>query len=180
MRRLGDFEAAFEEGEEAVGDQREECGGDGAGEDYGVTHHGDAAEDEGAEAASSDGGGDCGDADGDDGGGANPGENYGEGERETDAQEDLRVGHAHGFGGLQDGRVDIGEADVSIAENRKQRVENKRDDRGARADAADEWDWNEEAEEREAGNCLKYAGDAEGDRTQGWALDDKHSERDSD
>src|SRR5580700_4824994 len=140
MRRLGDFEAAFEEGEEAVGDEGEESGGDGAGEEYGVADHGDAAEDEGAESAGSDGGGDGGDADGDDGGGANTGEDYGERKRETDAQENLSVGHAHGFGGFQDGWVDIGEADVGVAKNWEQRVEDERDNCGARADAADERD----------------------------------------
>jgi hypothetical protein len=67
QRRLGDFEAAFEEGEQGVGDDCEKGGGDCAGEDYGVADHGDTAKDEGAEAAGADGGGDGGHADCDDG-----------------------------------------------------------------------------------------------------------------
>ena len=89
------------------------------------------------------------------------------------------VGHAHGFGGLQDGGIDAGEADVGVAKDREQRVEDERDDGGARADAADERNGNEEAEEREAGNRLKNAGDAERDGAQRWALHDEHAERDA-
>ena len=126
----------------------------------GVVDQGDAAEDEGAEAAGADGGGDGGDADGDDGGGANAGENDGERKGEADAKENLRAGHAHGFGGFEDGRVDAGEADVGVAKDGEKRVEDEGDDGGAAADAADEWDGDEESEEGEAGDGLKNAGDA--------------------
>ena len=75
-------------------------------------------------------------------------------------------GHAHGFGGLQDCGIDAGEADVGVAKDWEYRVENEGDDRGARADSADERNRNEEAEKREAGNGLENAGDAESDGTQ--------------
>ncbi len=70
------------------------------------------------------------------------------------------VGHAHGFGGFEDRGLDAAETDVSVAENWKKSVEDERDDGGAAADAADERNRNEKAEEREAGNGLKNAGDA--------------------
>ena len=91
LRRLDDFEAAFEEGRAGrVGEDGQERGGNGAGEDDGVADHGDAAEDEGAEAACADGCGDGGDADGDDGGGANAGKD----DRKREGKADARKGFA--------------------------------------------------------------------------------------
>ena len=46
-------------------------------------------------------------------------------------QKNLRAGHAHGFGGFEDGGIDAGEADVGVAENGEKRVQNQRDDGGA-------------------------------------------------
>jgi hypothetical protein len=178
--RLRDFEAALEEAEEEVGEESEEGGRNGASEDEGVADQGDAAEDEGAESAGADGRGDGGYADGDNGGGANAGENYGESERETDAEKNLRAGHAHGFGGFEDGGVDASEADVGVAEDGEKRVEDEGDDGGALADAADKRDRNQEAEEGEAGNSLENAGDAKRDGAQRWALHNEHAERDAD
>src|SRR4029077_13276964 len=116
-----------------------------------------AAEDEAAEATGTDGRGDSGDADGDDGGGSNAGKDDGEREWKPDAKEDLRAGHAHGFGGFQDRRVNAGEADVSVAQDGKKRVKDKCDDGGALADAADEGDGNEKAKQGKAGNGLEDA-----------------------
>ena len=96
------------------------------------------------------------------------------------ASENLCVGHAHGFGGFQDGGIDAGETDVGIAENGKQRVKNQRDDGGAAADAADERDGNQETEQREAGDGLKNAGDAEREGAQCRALHDEHAQRHAD
>jgi hypothetical protein len=177
---LRDFKAALEEAEEEIGEEGEEGGGDGAGEDEGIADEGDATEDESAKAAGSDGSGDGGDADGDDGGGANTSKNDGESKRETDADEDLRAGHAHGFGGFQDGGIDAGEADVGVAQDGEQCVKDESDDGGALADAADERDGNQEAEEGKAGNSLKDAGDAERDGAQGGPLHNEHAERDAD
>ena len=93
----------------------------------------------------------------------------------------MRVGHAHGFGGFENGGIDAGEADVGVAKNGQQGVKDERDDGGAAADAADERDGNEKAEEREAGNGLKNVGDAESDGSaKGRALHDEHAERDRD
>src|SRR5712692_9756207 len=178
-RMSGDLQSTLEEAEEEIGEEREEGGGDGAGEDEGVADEGDAAEDECAQAAGADGGGDGGHADGDDGGGANAGEDDGEREREAHAEENLRAGHAHGFSGFEDGGVDAGEADVSVAQDGEKRVEDKSDDGGALADAADEGDGNQEAEEGETGDSLEDAGDAQRDRAQRGALHNEHAERDA-
>src|SRR6266851_7608510 len=177
---LRNFEAALQEAEEKVGEESEEGSGDGAGEDESIADEGDAAEDEGAEAAGANGRGDGGDADGDDGGGANAGKDDGERERETNAEEDLRAGHAHGFGGFEDGGIDAGEADVGVAEDGKQRVEDEGDDGGALADAADERNGNQEAEKRKAGDSLENAGDAQRDGAQSGALHNEHAEGDAD
>lgn len=74
---LGNFEAALEPTEKKIGGDGEKGGGDGAGEDYGVVDHRYTTEDEGAEAAGADGGGDGCHANGDDGGGSNAGKDYG-------------------------------------------------------------------------------------------------------
>ena len=55
----------------------------------------------------------------------------GKGQREADAPEDLGVGHAHGFGGLEDRGVDAGQADVGVSEDGEEGVEDERYDRGA-------------------------------------------------
>lgn len=174
---LDDAKAAFEEGEEEVGEDGQEGGGDGAGEYYGVANHGDSSEDESAEAACTDGGGNGCNADGDDSGGANTCEDEAQREREADAEENLRAGHAHGFGGFEDGGVNAGKADISVTENGKQSVEDKSDDGGAAADSADKRDGNQEAEEGEAGDGLKHAGDAQGDDAEMAMLHDKHAKR---
>src|SRR6266571_3167784 len=158
-RRIsGDSQAALEEAEEEVREDGEKSG---------------------AEAAGVDGGGDRGDPNGDDGGSANAGENNGQGERKADAEEDLRAGHAHGFRGFDDGRVDAGEADIGIAQDGEKRVEDQSDDGGALANAADEGNGNEEAEKGEAGNGLEDARDAKRDGAQSGAVDDEHAERDA-
>src|SRR6266850_4589743 len=177
---LGDAEAAFEEAEEEIREEGEKCGGDGAGKDEGVTDEGHAAEDEGAEAAGTDGCGDGGDADGDDGCGSNAREDDSERKRKPDAEEDLRARHAHGLCGFQDRRVDTGKTDVSVTEDWKKCVKDERDDGGALADAADEWNGNEKPEESKAGDGLEDAGDTEGDGSQSGTLHDEHAKRDAD
>src|SRR5260370_31293042 len=154
----GERESTLEEAEEEVGEKGEEGGGNGAGEDEGIADEGDAAEEEGAEAAGADSGGDGGDADSDDGSGANAREDDGERERKADAEEDLCAGHAHGFGGFEDGGIDAGESDVSVAQDGEKRVEDEGDDGGALADAPDERYGNDEAEEGEAGDGLEGTG----------------------
>src|SRR6267378_4106053 len=176
----GNLQATLEAAEEEIGKESEECGGNGAGENEGIADQGDAAEDKCAEAAGADGGGDGSDADGDDGGGANAGKNDGEREREAHAEEDLRASHAHGLGGFEDGGIDAGQADVGVAQNGEQRIEDERDNGGALADAADEWDGNQKAEEGEAGDGLENAGDAQRDGAQGGPLHNEHAERDAD
>src|SRR5260370_41427797 len=47
---------------------------------------------------------------------------------------------------------------------------------GAGPDAADERDGDEEAEEREAGDCLKNAGEAECEIAQRGTMNDEHAE----
>ena len=177
---LGDAETALEEAKEEVGKNGEKCGGDGAGENNRVADHGDSAKNEGAEAAGADGRGNGGHPDGDDRGGADSREDHREREGEPHAPEDLRVGHAHGFGGFEDGRIDPGEADVGVAQNGEKRVEDQGDDGGTTPDAADEGTGNQEAEEREAGNSLQNAGHTEGEGAQGRAMNNEHSEGNSD
>jgi len=147
-------------GQEEIGEDGQEGGGNGAGKDDRVVDHGDAAEDESSEAAGTNGSGDGSDANGDDGGGTDTGEDYVERERQADAEQDLRVGHSHGFGGFEDGGVDVGEADISVAKDGKKCVEDESDDGGTAADAADERDGDQETEEGEARNGLKDAGGA--------------------
>ena len=95
-----DAEAAFDKGQRNVGEDGQQRGGDGAGENDGIADHGDSSEDKCAEAAGADGRGDGGDSNGDDRGGANAGKNDRQGQRQAHAREDLRIRHAHGFGGF--------------------------------------------------------------------------------
>ena len=101
----------------------------------------DAAEDEDAEPAASDGGRDGGRADGGDGGDADARNDGGRGQRQLHFPEQLTAGHAHGDGGFAHGGVDAQDSGERVAKNRKQRVEHQRDDGGALADAADEAEW---------------------------------------
>src|SRR5436309_5461272 len=169
---LRDLQSALEEAEEEIGEQSKERGGDGACEDEGITDEGDAAKNERAETTGADGGGDRCDADSDDGGGSNARKNDGQRKRKTDAKEKLRAGHAHGFGSFKDGRIDAGEANVGVAQDGEQRVEHESDDGGAFANAADEWNGNEETEECETGDGLENAGNAERDGSKRGALND--------
>src|SRR6202041_750964 len=98
-------------------------------------------------AAGAYGGGDGGYTNGDDRGCADTGQDYGQGQGEADAPEDLVVGHAHGFSGLKDRGVDSGQADIGVSEDGEEGVENERYDSGAAADAADERDGNQEPEQ---------------------------------
>src|SRR5713226_7397723 len=166
--RLRDSETALEQAQEDVG------------EDGGIADQGHATEDEGAEATGPDGCSDGCDANGDDRSGANACKDDGERKWKPDAEEDLRAGHAHGFGGFQNRRVDTGKADVSVAEDGKKRVEDEGDDGSALADAADEWNGNEKSEESEAGDGLEDAGDTEGDGSQSGTLHDEHAKGNAD
>src|SRR5258708_11274265 len=161
----GGLEGTREGAEEEIGKESEECGGNGAGENEGIADQGDAAEDKCAEAAGADGGGDGSDADGDDGGGANSGENDGERERETDAEEDLRTSHAHGFGGFEDGGIDAGKANVGVAQDGEQRIEDERDNGGALANAGERWggDWG-----AAGGEAWGEVGKGGGAQSRGW------------
>ena len=126
---------------EKVGEDGQERCRDGAREDDRVADHCDPAEDERTETAGANGSGNRGYPDGDDSGSAYAREDDTESERETDAQENLCVGHAHSFGGFEDRGVDDAKADICVAENRKKRIENEGDDGGAAADASDKGDW---------------------------------------
>jgi len=179
-RMSGDLQSALKKAEEKIGEEGEERGRNGAREDKGIIDEGDAAEDEPAEATGTDGSSDRRDADGDDSSGANASEDDGERKGKPDAKENLRTGHTHGFGGFQDCRVDTGESNVSVAEDRKEGVEDESNDGSALADAADEGNGYEEAEEGEARDRLKDAGDSERDGSQSGTLNDEHTERDTD
>src|SRR4029077_14055742 len=137
-------QAALEKAEKQVREDGEESSGDSAGENDGVADHSNAAEDESAESSGADSGGDRGNTNSDDRGSTDAGEKYRKREREADAPENLRIGHAHGFGGFEDGRVDAGEANVSVAKDGEKRVEDQSDDGGAAADAANEGNGNQE------------------------------------
>jgi len=77
-------------------------------------------------------------------------------------------------------QVDTGKTDVSVTEDWKKCVKDERDDGGALADAADEWNGNEKPEESKAGDGLEDAGDTEGDGSQSGTLHDEHAKRDAD
>src|SRR5580704_16510135 len=176
----GDPQAALEEAEEKIGEEREKRGGDGAGQDERIADEGDSTKDERPEAAGPDGRGDGGHANGDDRRRADAREDYGEREREAHSPENLRAGHAHGFGGFEDSGINAGEADVGVAQNGEQRIEDEGYDSGAIADAADKRDGDKKSKERETGDGLENAGDPERDRAKRRALHDEHAERDTD
>src|SRR2546425_4131752 len=143
---LRDLQSALEEAEEEIGEQSKERGGDGACEDEGITDEGDAAKNERAETTGADGGGDRCDADSDDGGGSNARKNDGQRKRKTDAKENLRAGHAHGFRSFEDGGIDAGEANVGVGEDGGQRGEHESGDGGGVAEGADGRDGEQESE----------------------------------
>src|SRR5580704_7760488 len=176
----GDPQAALEEAEEKIGEEREKRSGDGAGQDERIADEGDSAKNKSAEAAGPDGRGDGGHSNGDDSCRADACEDDGEREWEAHAPENLRAGHAHGFGGFEDSRINAGEADVRVAQNGEQRIEGEGYDSGALADAADKRDGDEKSKESEAGDGLENAGDSERDRAKRRALHDEHAERDTD
>jgi len=53
-----------------------------------------------------------------DGSGANASENDGQGKRESDAEENLRARHAHGFSGFENRGIHAGESNVSVPQDR--------------------------------------------------------------
>lgn len=170
-------EAAFEQREEQVGENGEHGGGNGSCENNGIADHGDPAKDESTQSAGADGRCNGGDSNSDYGRGADAREDDSQGKRQAHAGENLRVGHAHGFSGFQDCRIDTRKADVSIAENGKQRVEHERDDGGAMANAANERNGNQKSEQRQTGDGLEHTGDTQRYRAQSGALHDKHAKR---
>ena len=120
--------AGFEEAEEGVGEKREEGGGDGSGEDEAVVDGGYAAEDEFAEAAGADGGGDSGDSYAGDGGGAEAGEDNGGGEGKLDLAQALGRGHAECVGYVDEGGVDGADTGVGVAQDGQQGVPGEGED----------------------------------------------------
>src|SRR5215470_15136425 len=134
----GDSQAAFEKAEQKICNESEDCGRNCAGEDNGVTHHGHTTKDKCAEAAGSNRGSDGGNADGDDGSGANAGHDEAAGERQANTKENLPLGHAHAFGGFENGGIDRGKTDKGVAQNGQESVENERHNGGVRSDAAEE------------------------------------------
>src|SRR5207245_2802787 len=121
----------------------------GTGEDERVADQGDAAENKRPEPAGANGGGDGSDANGNDRGRPNTGKDDGESKREAHAKKNLRARHAHGFGRFEDRRINPSTANVSIPKNRKQRVENQRDDGGALVDAAGKGNRNQASADAE-------------------------------
>ena len=75
-----------------------------------------------------------------------------------------RGGHAHRDGGFAHRGVHAEDADQGVAQDRQQRVEAQRDDRGALADAADERQRHQKAEQRQAGDGLRDIGEAQAQR----------------
>src|SRR5208283_693164 len=145
-----------------------------------VIHQCDSTKDERAKAAGTNRGGNRGDADGKDRGSANAGEYHRKRQGKTHPEQDLPPGHAHGFGGFKNRRVDRGQTNVGVAQYRQQRVENQRDDRSAFADASNEGNGNQKSKQGQAGNRLQNAGDAKGQGAQSLVIYDEHPQRHAD
>ena len=149
----------LEPGEQAVDAQGERRGRHGAGEDHCAVHHREAAEDVLAEAAGADRGGDGRRAHADHGGDANTRNDGRNRQRQLDQQQQLPRRHSHRDPGLNDRSIQILQSGHRRPDNREQRVERERDERGTRPDATDEREWQQEPEEREARNRLRNVGE---------------------
>src|SRR5581483_7383480 len=97
-----------------------------------------------------------------------PGDDDAQGERQLDLKQQLAVGHAHAAAGIADRRIDAADAGERIANDRQERVERQRHDRGARADAADDLHMEkinieryQKAEQRQARHRLHDVGETE-------------------
>ena len=75
--------------------------------------------------------------------------------------QNLPARHSHRDGGIAHHRIDAENSGDRVAQDRQQRIEHQRDDRGVLPDAADERDRNQKAEQREAGDGLADAGESE-------------------
>ncbi len=147
-------EALLDRAERRVEDQREESRGHRAGQDERRVRQRDPAKDVHAETACADQRGERRDADADHGGRADAGEDDRERERELDAGEHLPVRHAHACRCLANGGLDVRDTDHGISHDGQERVEKKRNRRGQ---ATDTGEWNQDAEQGEARDCLQHA-----------------------
>src|SRR5580693_2375974 len=112
-----------------IGRQRQNCGGDGSGQNELIVDHGETAKDELAQTSSANRGSDGGQSHRDNDRHAYPGENHAQGEGQFHLKQELAAGEAHASPGLDYGRIDAANSGVSIANHRQQSVKSQRQDR---------------------------------------------------
>ena len=92
----------------------------------------------------------------------------------------MALRHANGLGGFQNGRVDSGKTHIGVAENRKQRIQDQRNNGGACSNAAQEGNRNQKTEQSKAGNGLENIGQAKRESAQSRMSDDENPQRNGD
>ena len=98
----------------------------------------------------------------------------------SSTRQELAVGHSHAASGFDDGAIDSGDSRVSIANQREQRVEGKREDGEAVGAGADPGGGQKESEQGEAGDGLNDVGAAEDRLVQDRMARDENAEWDAD
>src|SRR6266403_1209479 len=83
-------------------------------------------------------------------------DNDSRGERQLDLKEQLAIGESHGASRLDYRRIDAANARVSIANQRQQRIERKRQDRKPTSALSDPRRWKKKAEQGKARDGLDY------------------------
>src|SRR5271165_1037461 len=138
-------QTAFKKAQNGVSQNSEEGCRNSAGKEKWFIYESNSAKDERAKAARANRGRNGGDADGNDRGSANPCQYDGKGQGKTHSEQDLSLGHAHGFGGFKNRRVNSRKTNIGIAQNGQQCIENQSDDRGTFTDATNERNGDEES-----------------------------------
>src|SRR5208337_392448 len=115
-------------------------------------------------------------ADGSDHGNPDASEDGGRSQRKLDVTQQLGIGHAHRNRGFTDRRIDAHDSDDGVPQDRQKRVKNQCQDCRVLADAADDWDWDKEAEKCEAGDGLEDIGNRERDAAEAGAASAEDAE----
>src|SRR5579864_275466 len=150
-------ERALQQAEEQVGGERHQSRRDGPGQNHAVIHHRQSTEDEFSQPAGADCGGDSRQAHGGYGGDAYPGHDHIRRQRQLHVPQQLGARESHGYRRVAHRRINAGDADVGVLNDRQQGVESQREDSQAVGARTQPGQRQQQSKKRQAGNGLDDA-----------------------
>src|SRR5215469_3790799 len=169
-----DPQSQFQQAKKKICNQSQKRCRNRSRKNQGIAHKRHPAKNKSPQPSRADGRRDRSNSNGDDSCSANTSEDHSQGQREPHSIENLRRRHTHSLRGFEDCRINSRKADISVAQNGQNRIENQRNNSRALANTADKGNRDQESKKRQAWNRLKNVRDSDRNSPQRRPVYDEH------